>query len=167
MKVKFDATFEDFVDVSLRSAQPSWISYVVILIAIVGCSGAISVLLHWAFESWFVTLGAAIGGCIAGAYALIEAPDRSVRNHLKKQVDPETSVPTEVEISEIGVSTKCLGHSLVQEWSTIERIEETDDAIYFRNKFGQYCSARKRGFASKEEMNEFLKLARTWHEQTK
>lgn len=167
MKVKFDATFEDFVDVSRRSYQASWTWYSVILFAIAAIAGAIAVLLHWVFENWLVTIGAAIGGCAAGAHAMIESPDKAVRNHLKKQVDPDTPVPTEVEISEMGVSTKCLGHSLVQEWSTIDQIEETDDAIYFRNKFGQYCSARKRGFESNEDMNEFLELARSWHEQTK
>ena len=166
MKVKFDATFEEFVDVSRRSHQASWTSYSVVLLAIVACAGAMAVLLHWVFESWFVTIGAALGGCAAGAHTLIESPDKAVRNHLKKQLDPDTPVPTEVEISEMGVSTKCLGHSLVQEWSTIEQIEETDDAIYFRNKFGQYCSARKRGFASDEEIREFLKLARSWQAQT-
>lgn len=166
MKVKFDATFDDFVDVCKRSQQTSASSYYVLLLVVVTFSAAIAVVLHWMFERWFVTVAAAVGGCAAGAYSVIESREKLVRDHLKKQVDPNTPTPTEVEISEHGVSTTCLGHTLVQEWSTIEQIEETDDAIYFRNKFGQYCSARKRGFESNEEMNEFLTLARSWHDQT-
>jgi hypothetical protein len=166
MKVTFDATFEDFVDVCKRSQETSWSSYLVLVFVVVACSASIAVLVHWIFENWGITILAAVGGCAAGAYSLIESRDKLVRDHLKKNLDQNTSVPTEVEVTEMGISTKCLGHTLVQEWSTIDQIEETDDAIYFRNKFGQYCSARKRGFASDEEIREFLKLARSWQGQT-
>lgn len=162
MKVKFDATFEDFVDVCKRSQETSWSSYLVLVFVVVACSASIAGLVHWIFQNWLVTVLAALGGCTAGAYSLIESRDKLIRGHLKKQVDQNTLVPTEVEISEMGISTKCLGNTLVQEWSTIDQIEETDDAIYFRNKFGQYCSARKRGFGSEDEMREFLRLARTF-----
>ena len=166
MKVRFDATFDDFVDVCKRSQETSWYSYVALLFVVVACSASLAGLIHWIFQSWLVTIVAALSGCVAGAYSIIESREKVFRDHLKKQVDQNTPIPTEVEISEKGVSTSCLGHTLVQEWSTIDLIEETDDSIYFRNKFGQYCSARKRGFASDDEMSEFLKLARTWQTQT-
>ena len=164
MKVKFDATFEDFVDVCKRSQETSWSwsSYLVLVFVVVAFSASIAGLLHWIFQNWFTTVLAALGGCAGGAYSIIKSQDKLVRDHLKKQVDQNAPIPTEVEVSEMGVSTKCLGHTVVQEWSTIDRIEETDDAIYFRNTFGQYCSARKRGFASEDEMREFLSLARSF-----
>lgn len=167
MKVEFDATFEDFVDVCRRSQHISWSAYLVLLFVLVVCAGSIAVLLHWFFENWFMTLAAAVAGCVGGAYAIIELPDKTVRDHLKKQMDENTPLATEFEINETGVSTTCLGHTLIQEWTTIDQIEETDDAIYFRNRFGQYCSARKRGFSTPEEVNEFLTLARSFHEKTK
>lgn len=166
MIVRFDATFEDFVDVCKRSQQDSSFSYLVLMFVVVVCSASLGGLIHWLFQSWLVTIVAALSGCVAGAYGIIESREKLYRDHLQKQVDPNTPVPTEVEISEKGVSASCLGHTLVQEWSTIDQIEETDDAIYFRNKFGQYCSARKRGFASDDELSEFLRLARTWQAQT-
>ena len=77
----------------------------------------------------------------------------------------DAPVPTEVEINEDGVLTRCMGQTFMQEWETIENIEETNDAIYFRNKFGMYCSARKRGFGSEDEMKEFLDLAKHYWSQ--
>jgi hypothetical protein len=55
-----------------------------------------------------------------------------------------------------------MGQTVMQEWNVVESIEETDDAIYFRNKFGLYCAARKRGFNSDAEMKDFLDLAKSY-----
>ena len=96
MKVKFDATFDDFVDVCRRSQETSytWSSYVVLVFLVVAFSASIAGLLHWIFQNWLVTIMAALGGSAAGAYSLIGSRDKLVRDHLKKQVDQNTPVPT-------------------------------------------------------------------------
>ena len=68
---------------------------------------------------------------------------------------PPAQYPTEIEINQAGVTCRCLGQTTTQEWNIIEHIEETADAIYFRDKFGVYCSVRKRGFSSEDETQEF------------
>ena len=72
------------------------------------------------------------------------------------------AVPYEVEILDEGLRNSALGQTTVSNWKLIEDMIETDEAIYFRNKFGLYSAVRKRGFASDEEMKDFLALAKQY-----
>lgn len=162
MKVRFEATFEEFVDVAMRSQPSSPSAYFFMIGVTVLVTGALAGLLHWAFGRWLMTIFAAVGGCVAGAWVIIDWPEKWIRDHLKKQIKEDAAVATEVELTDDGVTTRCLGHTVTQGWSTIEGVVETADAIYFKNKFGQYCSARKRGFESPDEMKQFIDLANSY-----
>src|SRR5438270_3040218 len=148
MKVNFDATVEDFVDVHKRSVGRNFRLYLTMAIVALALSGAVGGLMYLVFGDWLATALGATLGLVAGGFGLVRGQDQNIREFLRKRLKINGPVPTEVEIDESGVTTRCLGQTSIQEWKMIENIEETKDAIYFRNKFGMYCSARKRGFGS-------------------
>jgi hypothetical protein len=160
MKVNFDATVEDFVDVHKRSAGNNLLSYLIMAVVTLVVSGTAGGLMYLIFRDWLVSAILVTVSLTVGGFALASVQEQNIRAFLRKRLKLNAPVPTEVEINESGVLTRCMGQTVIQEWKVIENIEETNDAIYFRNTFGLYCSARKRGFSSEDEMKEFLDLAK-------
>lgn len=165
MKVSFDATFEDFVDVNKRSVGTNLSQYLLMAAVTVGVCATAGGLMFLIFQDWLVSAIAVTVSMIVGGFSLASVPEQNIRVFLRKRLKVNAPVPTEVEINETGVSTRCMGQTVIQEWKMIANIEETDEAIYFRNTFGLYCSARKRGFSSEDEMKEFMELAKSYWSQ--
>jgi len=165
MKVAYDAILDDFVDVHKRSVGRNLRLYVTMAIVAVALSAMVGGLMYLFLGDWLaVGLGATLG-LVAGGFAIVRGQDDNIRTYLKKRFNLYVPVPTEVEINEIGVSTRCLGQIVTYEWKVVENIEETKDAIYFRNKYGLYCSVRNRGFGSEDEKKEFFDLAKHYWSQ--
>ncbi|MEP6788943.1 MAG: YcxB family protein [Acidobacteriota bacterium] len=167
MKVNFDATLEDFVDVQKRSMNRGLRIYVTKAIIALISTAMLGGFMYFIFGDRLAAgLGAALG-LFVGVFGLIRGQDRNIRAFIKERLKSNGPVPTEVEINDSGLTIRCLGQTVIQEWKLIENIEETDDAIYFRNKYGAYCAARKRGFGSEDEKKEFLDLAKHyWNQAT-
>jgi hypothetical protein len=98
---------------------------------------------------------------------LVGLPKKNLEVFYAKRIGITSPVPYEVEISENGLRCSAQGQTTTSDWKIVEDLIETDNAIYFRNKFGIYVAVRKRGFIDDEEMKEFLALARRyWSDAT-
>ena len=162
MKVQFESTLEDYIDVSRRSAGPRIRLYIYSASVSLLIGGLVSVVLYLMFRDWLVTAMAASVMIAVTAATMVSLPERNIRDFLVKRLKLKAPIPTQVEITPTALISSALGQTVTQEWKLIENIEETDDAIYFRNIFGLYTAARKRGFENTEEMKAFLDLAKEY-----
>jgi hypothetical protein len=162
MKVTFQATLDDFVDIAMRSSSHRLgVNFYVSLAFIsIGVGVVIAVPTYlitrslWATVIMFI---AAPSGIII--YNLGNREDVIRRAFAKQGIGP---MFVTVEITGEGIAFQQLAgddsESSFHPWSAYESIEETLDAIYFKRKNGFYSAVRKRGFTSEEEKNEFLNL---------
>jgi hypothetical protein len=162
IKVSFDASFEDLVDVSKRSAGRNVLSYVIMFSVVLAIGLAAAGLLYVVFGDWIIAAIVLTVSLMVGGFSVASAQEQNIRSFLKKRIKAEIPIYTEFEIDEKGVTSRALGQAVFQDWIVIESIEETDDAIYFRNMFGLFCAVRKRGFENDEEKTEFLNQARAY-----
>lgn len=164
MRVQFDATLDDFVDVmsrclarsgKLRSWRLDWLStqcfivWLAIYALLPGSTGK---------RTLIAVIGAAIGVCIFPFFNR-SSQIRRLREMTREQIGSDGPVPILVELSEQGISTKQLKTQIFHEWSRVAAIEETDDSIDFFMHDGSATIVRKRAFTSAEEKDEFLKFA--------
>ncbi|MGH9945702.1 MAG: YcxB family protein [Pyrinomonadaceae bacterium] len=157
MKLRFDATLEDFVDVTVHSIPRSNILSIVISAVVTGV--VLGIVIQFLFSNLAL---AVILGVVLAVYVVVanyNIRERNARKLFVEKYHVKDSVPIEVEISESGLSFNQQGTTTIHDWNTIELMEETDDAVYFKTKFGGYSAVRKRAFGTDDEMNEFRKIA--------
>ena len=85
---------------------------------------------------------------------------KRARKLIREQLGTEGPFRIRVELTESGITFEQQETRLIQEWSTFERYEETDDAIYFLKRDRSVMAVRKRAFESKASQDQFLEFAR-------
>jgi len=166
MIVRFDATIDDVVDVSMRSWANSK------TIRLWRWQGAAVTGVIFAVPAYFLfgeTAGARL--VIAGAAALIgvafyfltyrDTFRKRTRKLCREQIGTDAPFSVTVELLDEGVSFTQMGARVIYEWSRIDRVEESADALYFFSRENACSAVRKRGFESVAMKDEFLKLAET------
>jgi len=165
MIVQFDATLDDFVDVTMRSlarskaAQSSrWrvlavFSLFVALALFVVVPGGL-----------IIRIGAALTAALANVVFSLATYKRSMEKRVRRicrdQNGTDGPVRIEVELSESGVRASQLGAHYIYDWSKVINIEEAEDAIFFYKSDGTLLAVRNRAFQSPAEKSEFIQLAR-------
>ena len=106
---------------------------------------------------------------MAGAAALIgvafyfwtykENFRKRTRKLLREQIGTDAPFTVTVELLDEGISSSQMGARIIFEWSRIDRVEESADALYFFGRENSCSALRKRGFESTALKDEFLKLA--------
>ncbi len=109
MKVNFDATVEDFVDVHKRSVGRNFRLYLIMAIVASALSAAVGGLMYLVSGDWLATALGATLGLVAGGFGLVGGQDQNIRAYLKKRLKLTEPVPTEVEINESGCQPAVLG----------------------------------------------------------
>jgi hypothetical protein len=93
---------------------------------------------------------------------------RAVRRAWQKQylalLGSEGPFTCEVELRPEGIWARHNHTQTLYEWPGIASIEETDDSVDFRSRFGGYLVVRDRAFWSPEERDKFIATARRYHE---
>jgi len=164
MKVTFQATVDDFVDITMRSqAVSSSEYYQTVGLSAAGAGAVIAVPIYLIAGTWplaVIAFVAASAGIVIYNYGGRERRLRELFRSKLRMHEPRT-VMVEIKSEGIGFEQYDAGQSetTFKTWDAVESIEETSDAIYFKNKGGLYSAVRKRGFASDEEMKDFLDLA--------
>jgi hypothetical protein len=165
MIVQFDATIEDFVDVTIRSLKRSetlrtWHWQGVASMALIGAVSAI------ALTSGSIAIRSAIAaaaGLAAVALYLWTSPEtfkERLGKLCREQLGTDGPVRILAELGDSGVAMSQAGTKTIYDWAIIEGIEETDDAVYFYRSDKGCFAVRKRGFDSEESKNKFVELAR-------
>jgi len=166
MIVEFEATVDDFVDVTRRSEKranpgmPRRVTGLVVALMTAALALAITDLsLAERSEAFGLSLFVIISLYLL--FFVDHSPyyRRSIRRLCSQRFGPTWPVRVRVAITESGITFSQNGIPTETEWSAIQGIEETGDAIYFLTKDKSVMAVRKRGFKSGTEMEEFLELA--------
>ena len=161
MKVTFEATVDDFIDVTHRSVPRGGVYYFNLVFTALVVGVAYAAMGYWFFSQRWI---AAVIGFVIGVVMMVvynyNIRTRKLREYYQEQKLITGPVKIEVEIGEAGLTFRQDGDTVTTAWSNIEKIDETDDAIYFQKRGNIFSAVRKRGFASDVEKEEFLILAR-------
>ena len=167
IRVRFDATLDDFVDATQRLTARSrlmkgwrWKDTAIagvfgLILFFATTGGSFSTRLTWGL----------IGGAgTAAFYRPIQSVmlKRRLRQYFREQLKTAGPVPIEIEVGASGVSTWQLGAQATYGWESVEAIVDTPDSIDIFTKSGGTI-VRNRAFRSGAERGEFLALARRYH----
>lgn len=162
MKVSFESPLEDFVDVARKSAGTKRAFYSNVFAVAIGYGGLIGLVLYFVFRSVPI---AVISFAVTAAYVVISnlsISKRNIQKSYKQHFGTDDPIMIEVEITEAGLTFKQGAETITREWSSVESVEESDEAIYFHLRNKIVSAVRKRGFVSESEMEEFLRRSRTF-----
>ena len=166
MEVRFDATIDDVVDVALRSSADSKTTRLWRLqsLAVTALFAGIPVYLLAPGTPLMRLIGACYSALFFVAVTLL-ARKEAKRNLYKmfwKQTATDAPFRVTVQPLDEGLSFNQRGVRSIYAWSQFERLEESEDALYFFFKNHGCTAVRKRGFESTEMKDEFLKLAESY-----
>src|SRR5262245_42343684 len=159
MRVQYEATLDDMVDVSLRAMSRSRLARSWRWQSALG-TGLVAglILFELVHESPGVSL--AVGGIAAvvgeALYAIRQV--RAVRlvrlKYCQEQYGADGTVKFELQLSEAGLWSRQNKTHTIFDWPAISAIEQTPDAIDFLTREGGVVSVHRRGFQSDEEMRQ-------------
>lgn len=171
MRVEFDATLDDLVDVQLRSLKCSrvargWRWESTISAGLV--AGVIMFLL--VPEPFEAKIALGVVGLLAGAavYSLVyrATVQSRTRDYCREFLGKQNSFIVEVELGPEGVQCKQLGVQSTIEWGNIEGVQESHDSVDILLRAGGLIAVRKRAFESREARDEFVQLAEQYTDQS-
>jgi hypothetical protein len=164
MRVEFNITLDDCVDVELRALARNRVTRLwrwegSILAGFLGGAA----LFLFIPESFGVKLAFGALGLIAGVviFPLFYQRniERKLRRYYRDQLGPEDSFPVQVQLCPGGLRVKQRGVESTLDWATVEGIEERHDSVDFLILHGRILAVRKRAFSSADAMGEFVGLA--------
>jgi len=167
VKIAFDFTVDDMVDVAERAAERSSTvrgigSQTRLVSSII--AAAIVFLLIPGDPVWRL-LGA---GVAAAVCAWMYPSDyrklhrKRLRQHFIEQFGGEGPFRCEVELTPQGLAVTQAGAQIVREWKSITAVLDTGDSIEFVARGSGSLVVRNRAFQSQSEHAEFLRLARSY-----
>jgi len=167
MQAQFDATVDDFVDVTLRTLAGSR------TVRVQRWQGVLTTASLIAFSMYLIFPASQPFKLLAGLLTLAFIPLANLvtyksflrgklRAIAKEQIGGEGPVRVRVELTPFGIEVKQLGTRYSNDWSAIERLEETQDAIYFYKRDKSCLAVRTRAFESQEIRNQFIELAKKY-----
>lgn len=164
MRVQFEFTLDDVVDVQLRALKRSaaarawrWRDRIV--------TALLSGVLLFAIMPGETTSRLIVGliGLIMGALVYPIVNDSTVKRRLRKlfqeNAGPNNVFICEVEISESGVHTKQNGMEIIYKWENVQEVQETADSVDIYAANGGLVVVRKRAFNGPAEQQHFIELA--------
>lgn len=169
MRVQFEITADEMVDVSLRALERS-ATYRAQRTRGVLVTAFITGLLSF-FALFFVAADGSLGTSllVAGVSAILggvvqlftdhSSTGRRLRAYCEEQLGTDEPVNFQVELTREHILTEGQGTQVAFAWPNVEEIAETDDSIDFYMRHGGLVVMRKRAFGSTEEMRRFLALA--------
>src|SRR5262245_61420687 len=167
MKVEFEFTVDDMVDLNLRTLDRSkgfqsnhWKSVIQY-----GLLVGLCIYLMLPFS-----MGVRIASGAAGLAAMLIAQwlngrrefGKRMRSLYLEQLGKAGPFTCEVELSEAGLITRQEGREVKHSWTTVEEIKETPDSIDFFTHDGNAVIVRDRAFAVPDDKRKFLTLARQY-----
>ena len=165
MQAQFEATVDDFADVMLRGLAGSKIARVGRWRNVFTAAALIAVSIYLIFPgSQRLKLLAALLGfafiTLGNAVTYKSFLRGKLRALAKEHIGGARPVVVRVELTSGGIRFEQLGGQYFSDWSTIERLEETQDTIYFYQRNKSCMAVRKRAFESQESEDQFVEFAR-------
>ena len=167
MKVAFDFTVDDMVEVAERAADRSTVvtstrSQARLIVSMVS---AVIVYFFIPASQGFRLVCAAAAGALGwylypGDFKKLHR--KKLRKFFLEQFGGEGPFTCEVELTDQALVTEQSGSRIVREWKTIAAVLDTPDSIDFVCIGSGSLVVRNRAFTSKAQRDEFLHLARTY-----
>jgi hypothetical protein len=164
MRVQFEYTSDDLVDVQLRALRNSaaarawrWHD--------LAFTSLLSGVLLFAIIPGEITVRLSVGviGLILAGLLYPKVNESIVKRRLRKlfqeNVGSDKVLICEVELSESGVHTKQNGMEIIYTWENVEEVRETEDSVDIRAEKGGLVVVRKRAFSGSAEQQQFIALA--------
>jgi hypothetical protein len=174
MRVEFDATIKDVVDVAMKSMTASrptsvqgWIEYI-FNSAIAAAFSAMFMYFLCALSNELLQVRlilctiAGVASALAWPYFFRSATKESLRRRYREMLGSKAPFRVVVEISAKGVLFTQLSAQHLYEWDAIEEIAESPEGIFFRTRFHGIAAVRNRAFATAEMKTEFVEQARRY-----
>jgi hypothetical protein len=183
MRVEFDATLDDLVDVHLRLLARSrvargWCWSGSIATGLVAGSGLLILIpelfsplaMPWEVEITLAILLAVLGGIVAAAiypsvYRRIVAT--RLRRYCREQLRSDAPFTVEVQLLPGGIRAQQLGTEIACDWANVKAIEEGEDSVDFVVRSGGIIAVQDRAFASSTARREFVELARHYRDEAR
>jgi hypothetical protein len=164
MRVGFEATLDDVMDVQLRCLAPSATHRGLVRAGAIATGFLTGLVLAWiAPEDIEIKLLIGAGGFLAAvALFLFLYPrilNRALRRYCREATGGAESFEVQVELRTDGVWVKQLGNEVVVPWVNVRGIEEREDSIELLARPAGMTAVRKRAFSSAGQMIEFMQLA--------
>ena|SRR5882762_2414259 len=164
MRVQFEYTIDDIVDVQLRAlrrsrAARSWRWRDLITTSL------LSGVLLFAIIPEGLTGKLIMGsiGLILGALLYPKLNEATVKRRLRKLCEEnlggDRSFVCEVALEQSGIHTKQNGTQIIYAWENVNEIRETEDSVDIYNENGGLVVVRKRAFSAPSEQQRFIELA--------
>jgi hypothetical protein len=164
MRVQFEYTIDDVVDVQLRALKRSraarawrWRDQI--------ATSLLSGVLLFAIIPGETTIRLIVGliGLILGALLFPIVNENTVKRRLRKlfqeNAGPDKVFICEVELSESGVHTRQNGMEMIYGWENVKEVQETRDSVDIHAEKGGLVVVRKRAFNGSTEQQHFIELA--------
>jgi hypothetical protein len=164
MRIQFEATLEDYLDVHERlmarsKVARSWQRQGAAATALLSglLAGVIVFILSRTTESGLVggIIAATVGAVISGLMHR-NTVKRRMYKYWREQFGDRTTFMVEMEITESGIWTSQMGTQSTYEWANVEEIKETEETIQFYMRNGGAVFVRKRAFKSPEDEQQFI-----------
>jgi len=167
MRVEFNYTIEDIVDVQLRLLKRSRAARAWRLRDLVMTS-----LLTGAFL--FAVIPEEITGrLIMGSIGLLPGAvlypllsqmtvKRRLRKWCEENAGSDKTFTCQVELNESGVHTESNGTRILHAWEKVKEIRETEDSVDIHFEKGGLLVVRNRAFTSSGEHHQFIELAKQY-----
>lgn len=164
MKVSFEATFEDFVDVSMRTVKNSKEYNSAQKNVRIVASIIVGIIVFAIVPSTF--LGKLIFGVFGSFLMLLIYPsiyqrsfEKRIRNHCRDQMGTNDSFLVEIELNAQGFTCKQLKTQITYDWSAVQDIQGTPDRVDFIIQNGGITTVRAKAFETPDQQEKFIELA--------
>lgn len=180
MRVQFDATFDEYVDVTLRAGRRSkairrlrWSTLIFASVCAGLFVGGLVYVLIPQFVDFRFAFALEAGGLVAFAYAMAypraqrKLVRKTVRQHMREALGPGDCFPVVVELLPDGLDIKTTFAQIKYSWNQIGSIDATPE-VEVSTRQGQLALVvRDRAFASPDEKARFIQLASSFIEKEK
>lgn len=164
MRVQFEFTIDDVLDVQLRALKRSRAARAWRLRDLV-ITSLLSGVLLFALIPGETTSKLIVGliGLILGALLYPVLNESTVKRRLRKLCEENAGSDKvfvcEVELNESGVHTKQNGMEIIYAWENVKEIQESKDSVDIYAEKGGFVAVRKRAFNGPAEQQDFIELA--------
>jgi hypothetical protein len=167
MRVQFDYTIEDLVDVQMRvlnnsRAVRAWRWRDLVLTSLMTGIFVFAIIP----EEITVRIIVGIIGLILGAVLYPVVSEMTIKRRLRKWCEenagPAKTFTCEVELNESGIHSQQNETQIVFPWKNMKEIRETKDSVDIYFERGGLMVIRNRAFTSPEERQRFIELAKQY-----
>ena len=172
MRVKFDFTIDDLVDSAERTVSRSpvargWRTQRLMVPCVLSAVVAYLVVPGSNERKLFATAIAAVICAAILPFSGGGTRKRRLERYFREQFGGDGPFSCEVELTPASLVSVQRGMRTERAWSTITQIQVTDDSVDFITQGAGSVIVRNRAFASREERDAFVSLARSYAPQAR